>query len=163
MNLLFLRETRGDVLLSRRAKRLTKLTGRRHYCASDLQKKSFMNVLRVSLVRPFGKSQPHPSGHSVMRLIWGYKVYLSTEPIVTALSIWIGFAWACLFLSTASTLLVFGQYGWNVGQLGSIQACVSPTVIVACGCRLKAQVSWCWSYNRLPHELSSRTSVCQEG
>ena len=53
-NLLFLRETRGDVLLSRRARRLTKLTGKRHCCASDLQKKSFINILRVSLVRPFG-------------------------------------------------------------------------------------------------------------
>jgi uncharacterized membrane protein len=56
-------------------------------------------------------------------------VYLATEPIVTALAVWIGFAWSCLFLSAASTLLVFRQYGWNVGQLGSIQAYVSTTFI----------------------------------
>jgi uncharacterized membrane protein len=58
-------------------------------------------------------------------------VYLATEPIVTALAVWIGFAWSCLFLSAASTLLVFRQYGWNVGQLGSIQAYVSITLSIA--------------------------------
>jgi hypothetical protein len=54
INALFLRETREDVLLSRRAKRLTKQTGRKHVCASDLQTRSFFMTLRVSLVRPFG-------------------------------------------------------------------------------------------------------------
>lgn len=54
LNILFLRETREDVLLSRRAKRLTKQTGRKHICASDLQTRSFFTTLRVSLVRPFG-------------------------------------------------------------------------------------------------------------
>jgi hypothetical protein len=54
LNICFLRETREDVLLSRRAKRLTKQTGQKHICASDLQHKSFFTTLRVSLVRPFG-------------------------------------------------------------------------------------------------------------
>jgi len=54
LNICFLRETREDVLLSRRAKRLTKQTGQRHICASDLQHKDFFTTLRVSLVRPFG-------------------------------------------------------------------------------------------------------------
>lgn len=55
LNLCLLRETRGDVLLSRRARRLTKTTGRKHCCASDLQRKSVVSILRVSLVRPFGR------------------------------------------------------------------------------------------------------------
>jgi hypothetical protein len=120
LNILFLRETREDVLLSRRAKRLTKQTGRKHICASDLQQRSFFTTLRVSLVRPFGKSC-WTLGY-MMQNQADVIVYLATEPIVTALAVWVGFAWSCLFLSAASTLLVFRQYGWNIGQLGSIQA-----------------------------------------
>jgi len=55
LNICFLRETREDVLLSRRAKKLTKQTGQKHICASDLQQKSFFATLRVSVVRPFGR------------------------------------------------------------------------------------------------------------
>ena len=55
LNICFLRETREDVLLSRRAKKLTKQTGQKHICASDLQHRSFFATLRVSVVRPFGR------------------------------------------------------------------------------------------------------------
>ena len=48
--------------------------------------------------------------------------YLLTEPIVLALSAWIGFAWACIFLGGTSVLLVFKQYGFDDGQAGLIQA-----------------------------------------
>jgi hypothetical protein len=41
---------------------------------------------------------------------------------VTALSAWIGFAWACIFLGGTSVILVFEQYGFNAGALGSMQA-----------------------------------------
>lgn len=44
-----------------------------------------------------------------------------TEPIVTAICLWIGFNWSCIYLGMSSTLLVFGQYGWNPGWLGMIQ------------------------------------------
>jgi len=37
---------------------------------------------------------------------------------VSAISLWIGFAWGCIFLGTSSTLLVFGQYGWSSGMTG---------------------------------------------
>ena len=52
INIIVLRETRSDVLLSRRAKRLTRETGRRHVCAADLETQSIVTMLRVSLVRP---------------------------------------------------------------------------------------------------------------
>lgn len=44
-----------------------------------------------------------------------------TEPIVTAICLWIGFNWSCIYLGMSSTLLVFGQYGWNPGWLGTVQ------------------------------------------
>ena len=54
LNFAILRETRSDVLLARRAKRMTKETGKRHLCATDLQRKvAFFDSLRISLVRPF--------------------------------------------------------------------------------------------------------------
>lgn len=51
----------------------------------------------------------------------GAAEYLVTEPIVSALSAWIGFAWACIFLSQSSILLVFESYGFNAAQAGSFQ------------------------------------------
>ncbi|KAK4686907.1 hypothetical protein P7C73_g3215, partial [Tremellales sp. Uapishka_1] len=102
LNALFLRETRADVLLSRRAKRLTKQTGIKHATASDLQEKDLKTLVVVSFVRPLQ--------------------YLVTEPIVSALSAWIGFAWAVIFMSGTATLLVFDQYGFNTGQAGSMIA-----------------------------------------
>jgi hypothetical protein len=118
LNALFLKETRGDVLLSWRAKKLTKQTGRKHVCAADLQKKSFVTLVSVSLIRPF--SEPLTSQPVDQRRADPVD-YLITEPIVSALSAWIGFAWACIFLGGTSLLLVFEQYGFNSGELGSFQ------------------------------------------
>ena len=67
LNALYLRETRSDVLLSRRAKRLTKSTGRLHLCAADLQKQSFSTLLSVSVVRPLSTS--FAPSHREARLI----------------------------------------------------------------------------------------------
>lgn len=47
--------------------------------------------------------------------------YMFTEPIVTAICLWIGFNWSCMYLGMSSTLLVFGQYGWSYGILGTVQ------------------------------------------
>lgn len=98
VNGIFLRETRGDVLLARRAKKMTKESGRRHIAAAEMQKQTIKQLLTVSAIRPMQ--------------------YLLTEPIVTAISTWIGFAWGCVFLGTSSTLLVFGQYTSNSGLVG---------------------------------------------
>lgn len=39
------------------------------------------------------------------------------------MSLWVGFAWGCVFLGTSSVLLVFGQYGWNSGLRGTAEIC----------------------------------------
>lgn len=111
LNAIVLRETRGDVLLSRRAKRLTKETSRLHLCRSDIERGSLYTLLTVSVVRPMRKSESLPVVLTVE--------YLLTEPIVMALAVWVGFAWGIIFLSGVSTLLVFEQYGFNIGQTGS--------------------------------------------
>ncbi len=121
LNAIVLRETRGDVLLLRRAIRLTRETGRRHATAAELQKKDFLTLMKVSLIRPFRAS---------ILPCWSllkFAEYLFTEPIVSALSTWMGFAWAIIFLGGTSELLVFRQYGFNDGEAGSIQMWVSST------------------------------------
>jgi MFS family permease len=52
LNAIVLRETRGDVLLSRKARALTKQTGRLHVCRADLERHSMYTLLTVSIVRP---------------------------------------------------------------------------------------------------------------
>ncbi|BEI81233.1 hypothetical protein CcaverHIS002_0203930 [Cutaneotrichosporon cavernicola] len=51
----------------------------------------------------------------------GFAEFMFTEPIVAAICLWIGFNWSCIYLGMSSTLLVFGQYGWSPGWLGTIQ------------------------------------------
>lgn len=45
---------------------------------------------------------------------------LVTEPIVSVLSLWIGFAWGVIFLGGPATILVFAQYGFSPGEKGSM-------------------------------------------
>lgn len=115
LNLLFLRETRSDILLSRRAARLTKETGVLHVCRGYDTKKTGLRVIAISCLRPMSTSN---LSHPVLGLMEGFLV---TEPIVSALSIWIAFAWAMVFLSGTSVMLVFQQYEWSTGQLGLAQ------------------------------------------
>ncbi len=82
-------ETRGTVLLSRRAKLLTKVTGKLHRCRADDERAKLSIMLKTSLTRPF--------------------LYLFTEPIVLIFSLWVGVAWGVIFLSLSSTAIAFRQ------------------------------------------------------
>lgn len=114
LNIVVLRETRADVLLARKARRLTRITGVKHITPEELQKKSFLQLIRVSAIRPL-----RTSAHSLL-----IAEYLFVEPIVSAMSLWIGFAWGCIFLGTSSVLLVFRQYGWSSGLTGTSETCM---------------------------------------
>ncbi|ODO01705.1 hypothetical protein I350_06531 [Cryptococcus amylolentus CBS 6273] len=100
-NIFFMRETRADVLLSRRAKAMTKKTGKKHIAVVDLEKTALLTLIKVSIIRPLH--------------------YLITEPIVTALSLWFGFAWGVIFLGQSSVMLVFEQYGFSAAEAGSFE------------------------------------------
>ncbi|WVQ81596.1 hypothetical protein IAT38_003720 [Cryptococcus sp. DSM 104549] len=110
LNFLVLRETRADVLISWRAKKLTKETGIVHIAAGDVEKVDMKTMMKISLVRPLQ--------------------YLFTEPIVTALSAWIGFAWACVFLGGSSILLVFEAYGFSAAQAASVECTMAIGAII---------------------------------
>lgn len=122
INLLCLRETRADVLLARKAKRLTKETGVPHVARSYGPKKSMLEMLTITAIRPLSESSRHaqaPTSPNPLSTLTRAE-YLVTEPIVTSLTLWIAFNWGCIFLGTSSTLLVFAQYGWSPGLLGMV-------------------------------------------
>ncbi|GAA5923091.1 MFS transporter [Sporobolomyces koalae] len=98
--ILFTRETRGSVILSRRAKKLRKETGdERYQCRSDAERASLAVLLKVSMTRPL--------------------YLLATESIVFFFSLWAGFSWGCLYLLVEAVPLIFGNvYDFNIGEVG---------------------------------------------
>ncbi|KAL8276324.1 hypothetical protein RQP46_011290 [Phenoliferia psychrophenolica] len=97
-------ETRGDVILSKRAKMMEKETGRPHYVLGADNAESMWEATKISCSRPL--------------------VYLFTEPIVMALSLWIGFAWGMVFLFVGAITHVFQKtYGFSQGQAGTVLIC----------------------------------------
>jgi len=95
---LFLREPRPDVLLARRAKKLTKETGIEHRTKFMDAHPTLLQAISSSCTRPF--------------------VYLFTEPIVAFYSLWLGLVSACTFFLLGAIPVVFQDYNWNVGQRG---------------------------------------------
>ncbi|GAA5933008.1 uncharacterized protein JCM15063_002268 [Sporobolomyces koalae] len=106
-------ETRGEVILRKRCAKLTKETGKPHYVEGADQAEGWLEMLKISLSRPL--------------------LYLFTEPIVTALSLAIGFVvrdcsliyhWGNVFLLIGSASHVFAvNYGFNQGTSHSILIC----------------------------------------
>lgn len=94
--LIVLKETRGPVLLSKRAKKLTQETGLPHRCRADDERLNFFIMVRYSLLRPMQ--------------------YLVLEPVVASFALWIGFLWGIIFISLEAIPIVYAQYGWNSDQ-----------------------------------------------
>ncbi|BFZ58076.1 hypothetical protein PYCC9005_005134 [Savitreella phatthalungensis] len=107
-----LRETRGTVLLSRRAAMLRKKTGDSRYMArAELERQSLSILIRHSLTRPFR--------------------FLFTEPTIMAFSVWVSFVWGVLYLFLAAIPIVFTQvYGATAASssLGFLGMVVGTTI-----------------------------------
>lgn len=101
-------ESRGTVLLRRRAQRLRRETGDMRYKAhSEENKPPLKDLIRISLSRP----------------LW----FLVSEPVVTAFSLWVAFAW-CVLLSCSLVDESLGEIqGSDVGTARSDTIChVAP-------------------------------------
>lgn len=128
--IVFFQETRGSVLLSRRAKAVNAWYDRceqvgfyahasvateekpvgsdrlRWKVKADEERESLGNMIRVSIYRPFH--------------------LLVTEPVVFFFSLWISFSWAVLYLNFSSIPLVFKtNHGFNLEQNGAVFAGMS--------------------------------------
>ncbi|KAJ6126954.1 Major facilitator superfamily domain general substrate transporter [Penicillium sp. IBT 18751x] len=135
----FFKETRGSVLLSRKAHKLNeyyeqleeaghvgvilsseessdeKSTRRiRWKVKSDEQRDSLATMIRISVYRPFHM--------------------LFTEPVVFFFSVWVSFSWATLYLQFGSVPLVFKKsHGFNIEQTGAVftSMCVG-VILITC-------------------------------
>ncbi|KAK5126644.1 hypothetical protein LTR85_009578 [Meristemomyces frigidus] len=134
---LFFKETRGSVLLSRKAKALNKwydqLEAQGYYgmmlpassdasnnspqrirwkVKSDEERASLGKMISVSLGRPFH--------------------LLFTEPVVFFFSLWISFAWAILYLLFSAVPLVFEtNYGFSLQQAEAVFTAVAVGAIIS--------------------------------
>jgi MFS family permease len=146
----FFKETRGSVLLSRKAQKLNtyyeKLEEAGHFgvimssedssdekrvrrirwkVKSDEQRASLAKMIQVSVYRPFREfSQWLP--------FWDIRPnhqiidMLVTEPVVFFFSLWVSFSWATLYLQFSSVPLVFRtNHHFNVEQTGAVFTGVS--------------------------------------
>ena len=123
--IVFFKETRGSVLLSRRAGAINAWYDRceesgffvfvsrsgdgkkavrerlRWKVKADEERESLGKMIRISVYRPFH--------------------LLSTEPVVFFFSLWISFSWAVLYLNFSSIPLVFTtNHGFNLQQNGAV-------------------------------------------
>ncbi|KAI1736103.1 major facilitator superfamily domain-containing protein [Xylaria scruposa] len=155
----FFKESRGSVVLSRKAQALNKWY-------EELEEKGFVGVwvqedissifhLAQASVRYYEK-QPsasiRPRGSRLRRIRWTTKAdeergsiitmisssltrpfhFLFTEPIVFFFSLWVSFAWAILYLTFGSIPLVFRrQYGFTIEQSGYVFASMIVGGIIA--------------------------------
>ncbi|KAI5298682.1 hypothetical protein KEM55_003083, partial [Ascosphaera atra] len=107
-----LKETRADIILAKRAKKLRKETGRKIYTRQEIEGHDVKTLFIVSIKRP-------------TRM-------LCTEPVVFFFTLWISFAWGILFLFFSSVVLTFSaNYNMNTVETGLIQLAISIGSFIA--------------------------------
>lgn len=108
-----LRETRGDVILARRAKKLRKeMPDTPVYAESELNRPSVLSLIKHSFYRP--------------------AKMLTTEPVVIFFTLWVSFAWGILFLFFSSVVQTFqSAYNFNTLQTGLVQLAISAGALIA--------------------------------
>lgn len=109
------KETRADVLLSRKAKKLRQETGDKRYVAqADEERASLATILKVALTRPFH--------------------LLFTEPIIQAFTTLLSCVYAVLYLLLVSIPIVYAKvYNFNTGQIGLVYLSQAAGTVVGAG------------------------------
>ncbi|KAK5128814.1 hypothetical protein LTR85_000147 [Meristemomyces frigidus] len=103
--ILMIKETRGGVILKRRAKQIRKSTGAAVYTQMELDAAPLHLRLLKSMTRP--------------------AYLLCTEPVLFASTCWSAFSFGTVFLFTQSVEQVFtGLYGWEEYSTGYVQGAV---------------------------------------
>ncbi|MCJ1312610.1 hypothetical protein MMC25_006285 [Agyrium rufum] len=146
--LLLFKETRGSVLLSRKAKRLNQWYEEREKVGmwgfemplDDGERsgeKSFESGFRrTERQRIRWKVKSDEERETLAKMI-GISLYrpfhlLITEPVVFFFSLWVSFSWAVLYLTFSSIPLVFTTtYGFDVEQNGSVFAAMCVASVLA--------------------------------
>ncbi|KAK5162979.1 uncharacterized protein LTR77_011034 [Saxophila tyrrhenica] len=142
---IFFRESRGSVLLSRKAKALNKWY-------DELEAAGYYGVSMPGSSSESVVSTEKHDNRSPQRIRWKvrsdeeraslfkmisvslYRPFhlLLTEPVVLFFSLWISFAWAVLYLLFGAVPLIFStRYGFNVAQSGAVFATVCIAAIIS--------------------------------
>ncbi|KYG50025.1 hypothetical protein M433DRAFT_139546 [Acidomyces richmondensis BFW] len=107
-----LRETRGDVLLARKSKKLREQGHTHAYSKSELNRLGTREELKISFGRP--------------------TKMLLTEFVVIAFTLWASFAWGILFLFESSIVQMFQTlYGWSMFPTTMVQLALSVGAVLA--------------------------------
>lgn len=142
--LCFLPESRACVLLSRRARELSKVTGKPHRTREDDERDNFFVTVGRNVSRPL--------------------ILFTTEPIVTFLALWIGyvgawpinttvvltllphssFLWGVVFLSLNGVSDTFEVYGWSSPQKQTVLLTIGVGGLIGFGTNLHQA----WLYDR---------------
>jgi MFS family permease len=134
---LFFSETRGSILLSRKARALNKwyeeleIAG---YIGFDMPISPGSGRTESQRIR--WKVKTDEERESISKMI-GISVYrpfhlLITEPVVFFFSLWVAFAWAVLYLTFGSIPLVFGcSHGFNIQESGAVFAAMIVGAILS--------------------------------
>ncbi|KAJ5198120.1 uncharacterized protein N7498_007237 [Penicillium cinerascens] len=106
-----LRETRPDVILKARARKIRKETGRPVYAAAEINAPNKLSLLKISFKRP-------------TRM-------LTSEPVVIFFTLWISFAWGILYLFFSSVVQTYStNYDWSTLATGLVQLAISVGAII---------------------------------
>ncbi|KAL2814318.1 major facilitator superfamily domain-containing protein [Aspergillus granulosus] len=133
----FLKETRGSVLLSRKAKTLNKYYETLEdagYYGVVFESSEFPEKQQVQRIRWKVKSDEERETLAKMISISCYRPFhlLFTEPVVFFFSLWVAFSWAILYLKFSAIPLVFStNHNFNVEQNGAVFSAVSVASIIA--------------------------------
>ncbi|KAH7126856.1 major facilitator superfamily domain-containing protein [Dendryphion nanum] len=133
------KETRGSVLLSRKARVLNKWYEEREkvgYYGFDMPslEKQGGNAVVSERIRWKVKEDEERSSLSQMIGISLYRPFhlLFTEPVVFWFSLWVAFSWAVLYLTLAAIPLVFQRnHGFNLQEANAVFAAMCVGAILA--------------------------------
>lgn len=111
ISVICLKETRGNVILRRRAKKIRATTGQKAYTYDDLHGPKLSTVLYVAIKRPL--------------------YMFCTEFVVFAFTMWSAFSTGLLYLFTQSSGQVYtALYGWPDYSTGYVQGSIVIGMIV---------------------------------
>ena len=136
--IIFFKETRGSVLLSRKARALNayyeemETLGHREWDIGSLLSNTYETPqsLEPKYKRIRWKVLADEDRASISRMLYLSLTtpfhLLLTEPVVFFFSLWVAFAWAVLYMSFDSIPLVFTtNHGFTISQVGAVFAAVS--------------------------------------
>ncbi|OAL33842.1 hypothetical protein AYO20_06853 [Fonsecaea nubica] len=128
---LFFKETRGSVLLSRRAKVLNTYLDKLETQSATTSGEKPSTQVRVRYRVAADESRSSLGRMLYLSLTLPFKL-LTTEPVVFFFSLWVAFAWALLYMTFSVIPLVFQtRHNFNVEQSGAVFAAISIGSVLA--------------------------------